>query len=988
MEKKRPVLSISMLVSNNRRDTIEKCMESLVPLLKAVPTELIIVDTGCTDGSVDIARKYADKVVQFTWCKDFSAARNAGLFECTGEWFLYLDDDEWFEDVSELIAFFRGAEKDYCDALWYIQRNYDNFEGTAYSDTYVGRCVKMTPETKFCGKIHEWLEPLPKMIKKVGTYVHHYGYVFKSVEDRQKHLQRNLSLEEAAVRENPDDIRMCCQLVQEYRAGAIEGRAEKLARETLARTKYEKTNSFVQYLLVTIPKIYSETDRLEEALKEYARLEAEEVLLHQSKLTIYCERTYIYGRLERAKEAMEESLRYLEEYDVVPGEDEPREFPIMDFEQYRSKFTHQRVVKTGMTGAMLCGEYHGATRLFTAVDWAHDTELSVTYMQVLGQCYMALGEEALLLRELRRALKEEALLPAVYATLHSLCEKTGPGRPAFLEALESLQRRDGNFAYFHLLYTENNGVTTEQDIADYYEKSDRKYDAEVALLFLNKAKQRMQLRTKYNRMGRIEPSVKEYVRWARTYTEAVTEDGAWNRGELPQEVPELWFARVMELAFDVADMAEYGKLLKEALSYCPVFLPEVKALLAEKEMQTLAAQVKAAAQAQLAAGKPEEAQTMLAELATMVPWDEEAAEMLCSLAAEDGEQQTESGVAEAGKKRKEVVFLPYKASMWDSLESVWKAAAADPECDAYVVPIPYYDKNPDGSFKKIHYEGGQYPPEVPVVWYEDYDFTARKPDVIFIHNPYDECNYVTSVAPAFYSKNLKKYTDKLVYIPYFVLGELDPENEEAVEKMSHFCTLPGVIHADEVIVQSENMRQAYIKVLTDFAGPQSKAQWEEKILGLGSPKFDKVGSVTREDIVIPEEWKPVLLKSDGIRKKVILYNTSITALLNQQDRMLVKMRDVFRIFREEQDEVALLWRPHPLIRATIESMRPKLWEEYSALVEEYKAEGFGIYDDTADLNRAITLCDSYYGDHSSLVQLCQKAGKPCMIQNVEMVEEQ
>ncbi len=39
--------------------------------------------------------------------------------------------------------------------------------------------------------------------------------------------------------------------------------------------------------------------------------------------------------------------------------------------------------------------------------------------------------------------------------------------------------------------------------------------------------------------------------------------------------------------------------------------------------------------------------------------------------------------------RKEVVFLPYKASMWDSLESVWKAADADEQCDAYVVPIPY-----------------------------------------------------------------------------------------------------------------------------------------------------------------------------------------------------------------------------------------------------------------------------------------------------------
>ena len=52
--------------------------------------------------------------------------------------------------------------------------------------------------------------------------------------------------------------------------------------------------------------------------------------------------------------------------------------------------------------------------------------------------------------------------------------------------------------------------------------------------------------------------------------------------------------------------------------------------------------------------------------------------------------------------RREVVFLPYKASMWDSLESVWKAADEDPTCDAYVIPIPYFDKNPDGSFRKMH----------------------------------------------------------------------------------------------------------------------------------------------------------------------------------------------------------------------------------------------------------------------------------------------
>lgn len=337
------------------------------------------------------------------------------------------------------------------------------------------------------------------------------------------------------------------------------------------------------------------------------------------------------------------------------------------------------------------------------------------------------------------------------------------------------------------------------------------------------------------------------------------------------------------------------------------------------------------------------------------------------------------------KTRTEAVFLPYKASMWDSLESVWRAACEDENCDAYVVPIPYYDRNPDGSFGEMHYEGGLYPEDVPVVHYEDYDLAVRRPDMIFIHNPYDECNYVTSVHPFFYSTNLKQFTDKLIYIPYFVLGEIDPENQEAVKGMSHFCTCPGVVNADRVIVQSENMRKIYINVLTEAMGADTRKIWEEKILGLGSPKFDKAQGTKREDIDIPEEWLPIIQKEDGSRKKIILYNTSVNALLHHDEKMLEKIRSVLEIFREEKDEVALLWRPHPLIEATIASMRPRLWEGYRKIVEKYRREGWGIYDDTVDLNRAVALADAYYGDGSSVVQLCQSVGMPVMIQNPDMV---
>ncbi len=338
-----------------------------------------------------------------------------------------------------------------------------------------------------------------------------------------------------------------------------------------------------------------------------------------------------------------------------------------------------------------------------------------------------------------------------------------------------------------------------------------------------------------------------------------------------------------------------------------------------------------------------------------------------------------------------VVFLPYKASMWDSLESVWKAADADPDCDAYVIPIPYFDKNPDGSFRKMHYEGDLYPKDVPVVSWEEFDLAAEHPDVIYIHNPYDECNHVTSVHPAFYARELRKYTDKLVYIPYFILSEITPDNQSAIDGMKHFCFTPGTIYAHQVIVQSENMRQIYIneyiKAAKEMGLPGEHVDrkfLEKKFLGTGSPKIDKVLSTKKEDLEIPAEWLRIIEKPDGSWKKIIFYNTGVSALLKDEEKFLQKMESVFEIFKENRDEVALLWRPHPLIQATIESMRPKLWEDYRELKERYIAEGWGIYDDTADMDRAVALSDAYYGvGSSSVVQLCQERGMPVMRQEVD-----
>lgn len=99
-------------------------------------------------------------------------------------------------------------------------------------------------------------------------------------------------------------------------------------------------------------------------------------------------------------------------------------------------------------------------------------------------------------------------------------------------------------------------------------------------------------------------------------------------------------------------------------------------------------------------------------------------------------------------------------------------------------------------------------------------------------------------------------------------------------------------------------------------------------------------------------------------------------MLQSGEAMLEKIRHNLQIFRENSGDVTLLWRPHPLMEATLASMRPYLMEQYNDIVRDYKAAGWGIYDDSPDLDRAIAISDAYYGDPSSVVQLYQQTGKP------------
>ncbi len=332
-------------------------------------------------------------------------------------------------------------------------------------------------------------------------------------------------------------------------------------------------------------------------------------------------------------------------------------------------------------------------------------------------------------------------------------------------------------------------------------------------------------------------------------------------------------------------------------------------------------------------------------------------------------RQTENEVKEhLPEDRLKVVFLPYKASMWDCMESVWEAADADPECEALVVPIPYYEKNAQGSIVRECYEGDMFPKDVPVVHYRAYHLEEEQPDIVYIHNPYDGGNTVTTVHPDYYSSNLKKYTDLLVYIPYYICGN-GPLPD------CHL-SLPAYEYVDYIILQDEEK----VQNLADFV-PM------EKIVVLGTPKADRIRKLNRkkDEILeqeIPQEWR------EKIRgKKVILYNLSVTGLLRNSKYAMDKIRYVLSCF-EGRDDVVLWWRPHPLLEATLHSALPALYEEYMKIKHAFAGSGNGILDETGDAAVAAVIADAYLGENtSSLMHYFGVQGKPVMYTNWEITED-
>lgn len=382
-------LSIGVLVSNNI-DTIRKCMDSLKPILDSVNSELIIVDTveeGQSDGSLAVAEEYADKVYHFSWCNDFAAARNVCIDHAEGEWFLYVDDDEWFDDVQELIHFFLSGECErYAQGVYNI-RNYDA-EGS-YTLAMVSRLFRRTKDTRFAGKVHEELTNVYLPKKMFSFCANHSGYAFKNEEERLNKQNRNVSLLEAEIKECGLDSARAAQMVQEL-----------LSRTATAKKGYELCMQYIaeleptgqldrssgQWLLVASARYFSLTEQQDGLFRQAAWLYERFSLSQMAEIALAVTVVFPAVLKDRADLVAEYSAKYFAAWDWQ--KEHPQEALLqlqLDFPAFLTEEYYQKMIYIAAVTANNNHNYPLANAYLKRLPWNEESFERARYAEVLKQ---------------------------------------------------------------------------------------------------------------------------------------------------------------------------------------------------------------------------------------------------------------------------------------------------------------------------------------------------------------------------------------------------------------------------------------------------------------------------------------------------------------------------------------------------------------------------------------------------------------------------
>lgn len=294
------------MIVKNESKYIEKVLQSILPIQEHIDSEIIILDTGSTDNTVEIVKKYTNNVYFQEWNNDFATMRNKSISYAKGEWLFILDGDEVITNPESLINLFKLEKEKEFNSLFVNIRNIVNDLEEKFTINIIPRIFRNTKKFKYIGTVHE--QPL---LESPSTFLEltldHYGYLSSDKELMERKFVRNSELLKKELEKDPDNIYYLHQLYctfgmyKKYDEALIYARK---AYETAKRKKVKLSSVMYVYSdLVTALFNKGQIDEIEKLCKE--AIKAKDGLMD-----FY----YYLGKVQMLQNKYKESIKSYEKY--------------------------------------------------------------------------------------------------------------------------------------------------------------------------------------------------------------------------------------------------------------------------------------------------------------------------------------------------------------------------------------------------------------------------------------------------------------------------------------------------------------------------------------------------------------------------------------------------------------------------------------------------------------------------------------------------